>query len=458
MKITFLFFLIFEFLISGDLPLTFYPQFSARHFSSGSIYHHNKTGQSTLLRFGLGASKSEGAFSVIGLFQFTAAHNVANDATFFNPNLNIEMNRGFINREKSWFESSFLKITYKKDSFESSFGKYAQFWGYGHSSLILSQNAPSYPQAGFSWKMSSTLTLDYFLGSLSSQLVDSSLSQLYDNVGTRNTFFPRSIAAHRLVWKPSTIITFTAMESVIFGHRDFDIHYLQPFVPFWSMQHYTGDIDNVQMCGEVIWHIKNNLDSYASIFVDEWRPEWTFDKKNRNWFGYQVGFVGQGLIKEEDNLRLEYTWTDHRIYRHRFPINDAYSDDYSIGFWAGPHADETYMSYHIPLKNLTLDTYISHVNRGELTNQMLEDQYIEIQENLTIYNRYQNVKESRTIVSFLIKKEFFNDNILLEIGGEWIDWENAGFNPLLPNKEDVSHISKTSIQIGLTINTHELFH
>ena len=75
--------------------------------------------------------------------------------------------------------------------------------------------------------------------------------------------------AQSFIWKPSPSLIFNAMETVIFGDRTIDVHYLLPFIPFWSMQHYTGDIDNVQMCGEIIWKMKDNWDIYGSLFVDD---------------------------------------------------------------------------------------------------------------------------------------------------------------------------------------------
>ena len=86
---------------------------------------------------------------------------------------------------------------------------------------------------------------------------------------------------------------------------------------------------------------------------------------------------------------------------------------------------------------------------------MIEDNF-----NSVFYERYTGIVpfESRIVFSSHISRNVWKDKGAINIGIEWIDWENAGFNPLLPNEEDVSHISKTSIQIGLTINTHEWFH
>ena len=428
----------------AESPLTFHPQFKSHTYSSGSIHHFTNSGLTTIHVFGLGASKSEGPFSISGIFNFTTAKNFDAHSTFFNPELNIEMKRSYLEDDDIWFETSDLKIDYQLPTISASFGKYSQSWGQGHSSLILSNNSPSFPQGGFSWLISNSLKLEYFLGSLSSQMVDSSSNNLYNNMGRRETYYARSIAGHRFIWEPNSSFTFNAMETVIFGDRSIDIHYLLPFVPFWSMQHYIGDIDNVQMCGEIIWHMKTNWDIYGSLFVDEWRPEWTFDAKNRNWFGYQLGGLGNNIFRPNDRLRIEYTWTDHRIYRHDFPINDAYSYGYSLGFWAGPHAEEYYLSYQLDIKSVNISTYLSNVKRGELTDQMVLDQY-----NDVIYERFSGKTESRFIASIMGEKRIINENIKIKIGVEWIDWNNPGFNPTTPSYTG-TNLSKLSFYFGIS--------
>ena len=42
-----------------------------------------------------------------------------------------------------------------------------------------------------------------------------------------------------------------------------------------------------------------------------------------------------------EELQLEYNFTDQRIYMHKYPINDFYSNEKPLGFWAGPHAQES---------------------------------------------------------------------------------------------------------------------
>jgi hypothetical protein len=315
---------------------------------------------------------------------------------------------------------------------------------------MLSKNTPAYPLAGFNWAISKNLKLEYIAGSLSSLIEDTSNTD-YQDIENRKVYRSRGLAAHRLIWTLSDQFTFIAMESVIFGNRKIDEHYLLPFIPFWSMQHYIGDTDNVQMCGELNWKLNQNVLFYGSLFVDEWRPEWTFKETNRNWFGYQLGLTLKNFQFEKDFLRLEHTWTDHRVYRHKYPINESYSFNYSLGFWAGPHAEETFLGYYFFFKDINISSTISNAKRGKLTNEMVFNQYKDIRDE-----RFEGGNESRLILSTKIKKGVLGQKIFLTLEGQWIQWDNAGFDPMSP-ETDGNDISKFSVNIGLIALTEILF-
>ena len=124
----------------------------------------------------------------------------------------------------------------------------------------------------------------------------------------------RNIAAHKITWDLTEKIRINAMESVIYGVRGIDFHYLMPIIPFWSLQHYLGDTDNIQMSAEIIFSPSQKFRLYGTLFIDEWAPDKTFSKNNRNWFAYQFGFVSKYLFSKMDKLRLEFTWTDSRVF------------------------------------------------------------------------------------------------------------------------------------------------
>ena len=446
-KILFLF-ISFSYSYSENNIMEIKSTFSTEYFSKGSIYNHSQNDLSTVNNLKLNFSKVSKNVSISSSFSFLIGNNILDTATFLNPNLNFENSRGFYNNNYRWYQSSDFNINYTTNKTLSFyFGKNRTKWSEGNSSLFLSDNTPSYPQIGFSWNILELLKFEYFYGSLSSQISDTTTANQYIGVGKRNIFYLRCIAAHKLTWQILPFINLNLMELVIFGNRNIEYTYLMPFIPFWSTQSYNGDIDNIQICGEII--IKNDKKSvYASLFVDEWRPEWTFDEINRNWFGYQLGFYSTNLISRKDMFRIEYTWTDHRVYRHRFQINDSYSHGYSMGFWAGPHAEETFIEYEIPFKNFIIRSYLSSMKRGELSSEMLDRQYIETKEN-PIFERYKNTYESRNIYSIKIEKYIFKNQYLIYFENQLIDWKNPGFNPF-QNGIIKKDIKKNSLNIGLT--------
>ncbi|SVE60210.1 uncharacterized protein METZ01_LOCUS513064, partial [marine metagenome] len=143
--------------------------------------------------------------------------------------------------------------------------------------------------------------------------------------------------------------------------------------------------------------------------------------------------------------------TDHRVYRHRFNINDSYSYNYSLGFWVGPHGEEIYFSYELPFKRMKITSSISRIQRGELTDQMLTDQYDNI-----INKRYSGETENRTVASLICKKGIVDDKVFLRFGCEWIDWQNPGFDPTTPGSGS-DDFSKFSLYLGLSAKTPIIF-
>lgn len=452
LKYLFLIIILNNLLTADGSELILTPSISYNYLSNGSIYHTEAIGNSSLTQIKLSGEQKNKDWRIQGYFQFTSLKNVDLSLAQNNQDLFIEKRRGYYTSDDNWFEYSYLDIQYKKsDTFTLFTGKKAIHWGFGNSSLILSKDVPSYPLAGFVWKMSNAISLEFFNAILSSQIEDTT-NTLYENINRRKVFFKKSVAGHKLTWRINPSLTFHAMETVIFGHRTIDPHYLLPFIPFWSMQHYIGDIDNVQMCGELIWHPSIDLQIYSSLFVDEWRPEWTFENNNRNWFGYQIGLNKTRLLRPSDSIQLEYTWTDHRVYRHKYDINSSYTYDYPLGFWLGPHAEEFYFNYQINFKKISLKLNASITKRGELSNEILEGQYKDIQ-----YSRYSNQFESRSVTSLQINKSFLNGLGLITGMIENIHWENAGFNPYEISNSPLQNIDKISVNIGVSVFTEFVF-
>jgi len=338
-----------------------------------------------------------------------------------------------------------LNVRYKIGSGELFFGKMNPEWGEGRAKLILSDKSPSYPLFGFNWQVSKNISMEYFHGELTSSIQDESNNKHYtDDAGVVKLLnISRNIAAHRFIWSPLKNLSIIGTETVIYGVRGIDFHYLMPIIPFWSLQHYLGDTDNIQMAGEIIYSPSNRFKLYGTIFMDEWAPEKTFNDDNHNWFAYQGGVEWTQILNDSDQFRLEFTWTDNRIYHHRFEVNDFYSHGFPLGFWAGPHAKELFFSYNIDFLNMEWVIKISDAKRGELQFQYGD----------SIYDvaRYEGLVEEKLFIELEVAKPLYKA-LFMTAGISYVDWENAGFDPNGGDSQELENIQKTSFNLSINYN------
>jgi len=374
---------------------------------------------------------------------------------FFSPEQGLSWEGHDPEGEQFDFDVSNMKLSYKYNSIILEFGKFTRHWGPGNSSLIISNKSPSFMQFGFNWALNKNINFEYFHGTLRSLIEDESNAEFYNEVGQKIPELNRFIAAHRLNWNITDRLTIGASEAVVYGVRSLDLMYLLPFAPFLSLQQYLGDLDNIQWELDFEWELNSKINLYSAFLMDEWRPGLTFDKPNRNWFAYQVGLNGNNFFIDNDNFVFEFNWTDHRIYRHRFSVNDYYSHGYPLGFWGGPHAEELFINYIFSKYNCEFSLTYSKATRGELTSEMLADQYATVE-----YDRFSNISESISSFKLLVSKEILK-GFNIHFGVSTIDWNNGNFDPfyvLSADEElddyeaDLIDISKTSITIGFSQN------
>ena len=201
------------------------------------------------------------------------------------------------------------------------------------------------------------------------------------------------------------------------------------------------------MSADVQYFYQNNMRIYGVFLMDEWSPPYTFDKDNHNWFGWQTGFEWANVLIPKSRLRMEYTWSDHRIYRHRFPVNDFYSWGYPVGFWAGPHAQELYADYSFSLGDNHFEIMFSDAKRGVLTDSLLLDQYNRPNDN-PIYERFSDGTEEKQVILFSFNR-YITEKLNLNLRYTFVNWENAGFDPEVPlSEEDLPDITKHSMGIA----------
>ncbi len=353
------------------IPILFYQNSS----KGGDWVYENR--QLHIFGAGIQASYNNENWNISARFiQFGFLGNV-NDGLFkFSPHQNFPYIDGSKDADGFWSEHLDTKISYTKNSLIIEFGKFDRHWGFGKRSIYLSKKVPSYPQFGINWEINDRLKLIYFHGFLNSGIIDSSRSNFYKNSFSRRTLdIPKNIASHRIEWIFNPNIKIGLNESVIYAFRNIDVHYLIPFAPFYPIENYLGDIDNIQMGLDASFKIKKNFEIYFGFFMDELTPEWIFKKKNHNWFAWQFGFSKKDFLLKGTSFIFEYIWTDQRIYKHKYPFNDFYSYETPLGFWAGPHAEEFLIDYNLAFKNNIVRIGSSIVKRGNIGNDLVQGNY-----------------------------------------------------------------------------------
>ena len=355
--------------------------------------------------------------------------------------------KGLENQRNYWISD--MQLHYGDSTSYYYLDKWDKHWGPGINSLTISNKIPSFLHFGFKWQLQENIRFEYFHGKLKSNIDDTLYAGYYDYVGYNPIDINRNIVGHRIEWKPFKHLLISASELIVYANRELELTYLLPFVPFFPIQSYIGETDNIIMSGDIQYLPNENVRVYGVFLMDEWAPTYTFKEDNNNWFGWQTGFEWKNAILPKSRLRMEYTWTDHRIYRHRFPVNDYSSWEYPVGFWAGPHAQEIYADYSFSYGKSNFKIMFSDAKRGKLTRYMLEEQYSTPSETRLIYERFSGGTEEKRVI-FLTLNRNITEKIDLNVSYTFVDWENAGFNPEVPLlEEDLPDITKHSMGIAI---------
>ena len=139
-----------------------------------------------------------------------------------------------------------LKVQYGDSSNFIYFYKWNQHWGPGINSLTISGKIPAFPHYGFSWDVTEEIHFNYFHGQFISAIEDTTYSDYYSLNEYHKPFqISRNISGHRLDWQLSEKWNISISELVIYANRSLEVAYLLPFIPFFPIQNYIGDIDKI---------------------------------------------------------------------------------------------------------------------------------------------------------------------------------------------------------------------
>ncbi len=240
------------------------------------------------------------------------------------------------------FDEAQLQIGFHWGGAQLFFEKLRSRWGYGESgNLVLSEKAPSCPQARIVVQISKNLKFTYLLASLYSDLIDTEESY-------------------------RDALNIAIGESVVFSDR-FQAVYLLPLMFFRMAEHQNRNTDNAQLFAGIRYTFPTVCSLYGTLFIDDMNSDMIFSEQSTNIVAWTVG--GKFIDVGWNNLdcTLEYTRLNPWVYTHEFQAAEYSSSGYVLGHWLGQNADILYASLQYRwLRPLWLNLYAQKIRKGVL--------------------------------------------------------------------------------------------
>lgn len=246
--------------------------------------------------------------------------------------------------------------------FHFELGKGKHFWGDGHRSLILSDNASSYPYLRITtnvWKLRYT--------NLWMQLRDNSFGQT-----TMRGLRTKYAAMHALSFNATNKFNITLYEMVVWQDRDsmsrrtLDISYLNPIIFYRPVEYAIGSPDNVILALSMKYKVNRNFQLYGQFVLDEFNL--TQFLKRQKWWGNKMG--GQFGFRWFD-LMKGLSWQSEASVARPF----IYTHGSSIQAWT---------HFNQPMAHPLGANFFEWVNLWQYRKQRLR---IDAQFNYAVYGR-----------------------------------------------------------------------
>ena len=317
-------------------------------------------------------------------------------------------------------------------------------WGYGQDAqIVLSQNAPAYPNIKLKYNPFKWMQFNYMHAWLQSSLVDSAQTYSYNTTtygGYHQQYKPKFFAIHSITFIPKPGIEISIGESIVYTNR-LNPGYLIPIMYFKSFDNTSNNQnilagDNGQMfLGFSFrrWIPKTQL--YGQLFIDEMRITKMFSRENRNQLGYQLGIKkAKWFGNEKWVMGAEYTRNRPFIYSNINPVLNYTHHDQNLGDWMGNNSDRTLLyTQYTPLSKLVAKLSYEMIRKGGTGT--IDDQYLAIPQP-----------------AFLFDPLFTQKSVNLEVRYQWqrnIHLQLLTSYTSLNNSPSNSRTNTNYLQVGL---------
>ncbi len=184
------------------------------------------------------------------------------------------------------------------------------FIGNGYRSLVLSDYAPAY----FFLKLNTQVWKLQYENIFASMNADHSIG---------DKLYPKKyFAYHHLSYNIKPNLNVGVFESIIFsrGKGNFELEYLNPIIFYRSIEQQLGSADNALLGLDLKWNIKNRLQLYGQVMLDEFLLS-AIKARNGWWANKQAAQLGAKYVDafglKNLDLQGEFNYIRPYMYQHQ---------------------------------------------------------------------------------------------------------------------------------------------
>ncbi|MCS6790439.1 MAG: hypothetical protein NZ580_05625 [Bacteroidia bacterium] len=243
-------------------------------------------------------------------------------------------------------------------------GRDKVFWGPGFQSLWLSDYAPEYLHLHVRTRVARWEYHNLF-------------AQLVDEIPFKPDIWgdhPRKyLAAHLLLWRPSSAFTIGAFEAVMYnpwtprGTRGIELSYFIPIIFYRTIEQMLGSPDNAMLGALFKANLLKRFQLYGQLALDDYN--FGMRRRGRGWWGnkyaWQVGIKGFDLGLPSLDLQVEYNHVRPYTYSHS---NVGAAWHHYRQFLAHPYGanlqEVSALMRYQPLPGLTVEGRLTLIEQG----------------------------------------------------------------------------------------------
>jgi hypothetical protein len=221
-------------------------------------------------------------------------------------------------------------------NFQAGFGK--NFWGDGYRTLLLSDNAYSYPYfktTAHFWHVKYVSMVANF-------------KDVQRDPGNSNMYRNKYASLHYLSWNALKWLNIGLFEAIVFQNRQkgsyhaFDVNYLNPVIFYRPVEYSLGSGDNALLGASFKIKIPGNIQVYGQVILDEFflkeikaKNGWQ-DNKQGAQFGlklFNIGGVKNLNFLSEVNVVRPYTYYHKNSLQNYGHFNQPLAHPYGANFY-----------------------------------------------------------------------------------------------------------------------------